>query len=105
MSNSNTCQHGGNIITKGFSDRFFHDAIHLSFLFQRKHFRTVHNEMDFILIEMHFIVVPYLLKTRGVSSYLSKTRLSSTCHIIFPKREYHAKRCDGKKWFTVASMD
>ena len=37
--------------------------------------------------------------------YLSKTRLESTCHIIFPKREYHAKIYDWKKWFTVASMD
>ena len=42
----------GNMITKGFLDRFFHGAIYLRFLFQK----TVHNEMHFILIEMHFMV-------------------------------------------------
>ena len=52
---------GGNMITKGFLDRFFHGAIYLRFLFQK----TVHNEMHLILTEMHFMVVPYWLKTRG----------------------------------------
>ena len=50
------------MITKGFLDRFFHGASYLRPLFQRNHFRTVYNEMDFILIEMHFMVVPYLFK-------------------------------------------
>ena len=69
MSNSNTCQQGGggNMITKGFLDRFFHGAIYLRFLFQK----TVHNEMHFILTEMHFMVVPYLLKTRVYSHTVS----------------------------------
>ena len=53
------------MITEGCFGQIFHGAICLRFLFQRKLFRTVHNEMDFILIEMHFMVVLYLLKTRG----------------------------------------
>ena len=47
----------------------------------------------------------HICSKRGGILILSKTRLVSTCHIIFPKREYHAKRYDWKKWFTVASMD
>ena len=39
------------------------------------------------------------------SSYLSKTKLASNGIRIFPRTEYHAKRHNGEKWFTVASMD
>ena len=64
VSNSNTCQtRVGNMIAKGVLDRVLHGAIYLRFLFQRNHFRTVHNEMDFIHIEIHFMVLPHLLKT------------------------------------------
>ena len=90
---------GGNIITKGFFGQIFHGAISLRFLFQKK---KNSNEMHSILIEMDFMVVPYLLKTRG---YSHSVAVQDDCHIIFPKQEYHAKRYDWKKWFTVASMD
>ena len=79
-------------------DRFFHGAISLRFLFQK----TVHNEMHSILWRCILWFVPYFLKTRGYSRSVS---VQDDCHIIFPKREYPAKRYDWKKWFTVASMD
>ena len=58
---------GGNMITKGFFGQIFPWCNSLALLIPK----TVHNEMHFILIEMHFMVVPYLLKTRGYSHTVS----------------------------------
>ena len=102
VSNSNTCQHGGSMITKGFFGQIF-SWCNLFALFIPK---TVHSEMHFILLEMHFMFVQYFLKTRGYSHAVSvQDETGIFLSHNFPKREYHAKRYDLKKWFTVASMD